>query len=124
MHTADRVQVFGIDNTQMLDIALHPTAVALGVIDNISGHFFIAAFQIGEQEYIPASAAQHGGFNKVMAEDIATKRRFARQCWQPAMVDKRAHANDGVMAPIISGIALPEGETGSEHGAVKYCREL
>src|SRR3954466_1049068 len=108
----------------MLNVALHPTTVASSVVDDITGHFFIAAFEIGKQEYVPTSTTQHCRFHKVVTQDVAAKGRFAWECWQSAMIDKGFHANNRVVAPIVGGTGLPKGNAGCQHRAIKHSREL
>ena len=108
----------------VLHIALRPAAVALEIIIDGRRRLFERAAQIGRHPHIPAGAAQKSGFDKIMAHDLAAERRLAGKFGQSAMLQKGAHADDGIVAPIISVRPLQGGKPRRKSGAIDRSGKL
>src|ERR1700754_3666454 len=102
MQAAGRADTLRDQHAGMLHIALGPAAVAFEIVINRRWWFFERTAQIRRHPYIPAGAAQKSGFDKIMTHDLAAERRLAGQFRQPAMLQESAHANDGVVTPVIA----------------------
>src|SRR5689334_2564895 len=102
MKPAGHGQALREDDPKMLQIALGPAAVADQIIKQSGWRFFERAADIGRHPHFPASAAQKRRLDKVVAHDLAAKRRTARQARQSAMLHESMHPDDGVMAPVIA----------------------
>src|SRR5258708_33544614 len=57
-------------------------------------------------------------FHKVMAENMAAKRFAAVKVRQPCVLRKCAHANDGIVAPVIAFGAMPPRDACGDQRAV------
>ena len=108
----------------MLQVPLAPAAVALGMVNDVFGGFFIAALQVIIDPHGPARAGQQGGLDIVMAQDMATEGRLARQFRQGAAFGKGAHADDGVMPPERPGAALHHRKAPREDRRIEGSGEL
>src|SRR3546814_10745412 len=121
---AERAQAARRQHADVLQVALAPAAVALGVVDQGRRRLLEAAAEIVRQPDLPAGAPQQRRLDEVVAEDLAAEGLSARQHRQPAVLDEGLHADDRVVAPVV-GIALqPVGEAGREGRAVDAAGEL
>src|SRR5262249_44910246 len=110
MHAAERMQARETEHPRVLQIALRPAPVARRKVDDVRGHFLPAAAELGELANLVARTAHERGFDEVVAENVATKRRPSAQARQPAMSRKRLHPDDGVVTPVVALAQLPEGQ--------------
>ena len=108
----------------MLQIALAPAAVAARELDQVGRQLLIAALDFGQHPHRVAGAAHQGGFDEVVAEDLAAHRRTPGQAGQPAMRGEGRQANDRIVAPVVAVTPLPEAEAGGQHGPIEPAAEL
>ena len=71
-----------------------------------------------------AAAADEGGLDEVVAEDEPAEGRLAGELGQAAAVGEGAGADDGVVAPVVAGVAEPGAQAAREHRAVDAAGEL
>src|SRR5271169_5844081 len=86
----------------MLEVALGPSSVARGEVDQRGGAFLEAAAERREHVDRPASPAHQRRLHEIMAQDMTAERRPPRQIGHPAMIGERARANK-VLRLTISG---------------------
>src|SRR2546427_8829664 len=96
--------------TRVLEVPLAPPLVASGKADQRGGQFLVAAPQFTGQIDLPPGAPHESSLHEVVTENRAAQRCFSRKLGQPAMLDERRHPDDRIMAPIITGAALPKSE--------------
>src|SRR5690554_1479528 len=108
----------------MLQIALNPAPVSLGEIENIAGHFFIALFESYVETHFPASASQQRCLDEIMAEDFSAQRGPTGKGRQATARHEGLRADNGVVAPEIYRVALPEGLPRCQQRAVQGGSEL
>ena len=101
----------------MLEVALGPSSVARGEVDQRGGAFLEAAAERREHVDRPTSPAHQRRLHEIMAQDMTAERRPPRQIGHPAMIGERACANDRVVAPIIAVAPHPERQAGGDDGA-------
>ena len=73
---------------------------------------------------MPASTAQKGGFDEVVAQDVAADGVAPAQDGQAAAVGKGLDADNGVVPPVVTVFALPGGDAACDDGAVEGAGEL
>src|SRR5664279_3465133 len=105
-------------NARMLQIALHPAAIALEMVIDGGRWFLIAAREIRRHPDLPAGALQKSRLYEIMAHDFAPEWRPAGKFRQSAMLLEGAHADDGIVAPVIALPALQPGQSGIVGGAI------
>ncbi|CCK18174.1 hypothetical protein BN136_4184 [Cronobacter universalis NCTC 9529] len=120
----NRVHPFHQEQTEVHQVAVTPAAVALELIQQVRRKLFIRAWQIVGNPHAPARAAHQRRFHEVVGEDRACERAFARQRRQRTVLDKRLHADNRVMAPVVRFAQLPEVQTGGKQRSIDACREL
>jgi len=108
----------------MLQIALAPAPVAHREIDEGGRAFLIAARKVGEHIDRPAAAPDEGRLDEVVAENMPAERRLAGQGRHAGMARKGAHADDGVVPPVIAVLAAPGRKAGGHDRAVEAGSEL
>src|SRR6266478_666022 len=91
----------------MLHIPLAPSPITTAVGQHVCRGLVKRTRWIHIPLHCPSCAGQQGGLNNIMAQDIATQRWFARQCWKVAMSCERSDADKGIMSPI-DGISAIE----------------
>ena len=111
-------------NPQVLEVALAPAPVALGVVDKGRRQFLEASREIRGEPQLVAGATEERGLDEVVTQDLAAERLAPRQAWQTAMPGEGRNADDGVVAPGVTVGHLPKGQTVAEHRAVQAGREL
>ncbi len=79
MDLREPVEALGEQDLNLLDVALGPAAVARRRIDDRRRGLFIAADNVACDLDAPASAAEQGGFDEVVAEDLAAEGLFTRE---------------------------------------------
>src|SRR5580658_4775608 len=97
----------GADDPRVLEIALAPSPVAGGEIDERGRALFVRAAEVGQHVDGKARAPHQRGLDEVVAEYMAPERRLARQVRQTAMIGERARADDRVVAPVIAVVSHP-----------------
>ena len=121
---AQRVQAGGAEQAGVLQVALAPAAVAGGELDQVRRRVLVAAGEVVGHPHRPAAAAQEGGLDEVVAEDQPAERGLAGQLGQAAAVGEGPGADDGVVAPVVAGVAEPGAQAAGEHRAVDAAGEL
>ncbi len=118
MDLVEPVEALGEQDLDLLDIALRPTAVARGEVDHGWRGFLVAADDVAGDFDAPAGAAEQGGFDKVVTQDLAAQRFLARKVREARMSSEGREADDGVVAPEIARAARPPGQAGAEQAAM------
>src|SRR5512140_3353743 len=95
------------EHRQMLKVALAPAAVTRREIQQRWRAFLEAAAQGRHHPDRPPSSPHQRRLHEIMAENVAAERFAALQVGQARVLRERAHANDGVVAPIIALRAMP-----------------
>ena len=121
---AHRVQAFGMQQTQMLQIALTPAAIPLDVVGQCGGGFFIGSPNAGQKPHAPAGTAQERGFDKIMAHDQAFTARPPTQTWQARAGGKGPRAQNGVVAPVVALLPRPLRHAFGKRHAIDAVGEL
>ena len=116
-----RVHAFDQEQTEVHQVTVAPAAVTLEFIQQVRRQFFVAARQVVSDPHAPTGTAHQRGFNEIVGQNRPRKRALARQRRQGAVLDKRLHADDRVVAPVMGFTQLPEVQTGGEQRAV-YAR--
>src|SRR5215469_7972054 len=124
MHAAERMQPGKSKHARVLQVALRPAPVASRIVDDVRGDFLPAAAELGELANLVASTAHKGGFDEIVAENVATERRPSTQARQPAVSRKRLQPDDGVVTPVVALAELPERQPAGEHRALQPRAEL
>src|SRR6202011_5831737 len=124
MHPADETQARGADNFYVLQVALGPTPVANGDVDQRWRGFFPGATAVRGHAHLPAAATHQSGLDEVMRQDEAAERLAAREFGQTAVLRECGHANDGVVSPIIAAVAGPCTQAPSDDGSIDAGGEL
>ena len=124
MDAARPTQAFGADDAEVLHVALRPAAFAADEVVQCWRQAFVAAAEVGVHAHVPAHAAQEGGFNEVVAEDVAADGVASAQDGQAAAFGEGVHADDGVVPPVVAVFALPGGNATGDDGAVERTGEL
>src|SRR6478609_3044320 len=109
---------------QMLKVALAPAAVARGEIQQRWRAFLEATAKRGHHPDFPACPAQQRSLDEVVAHNMSAERFAAPQFGQRRILCKGAHANDGVMPPIIAFGAMPPRNARSDQRPVQASGEL
>src|SRR3546814_19025484 len=68
-----------LDALPILEVSQEPAAVALRVIDQGGRRFLVAAVHLVGEQHLPAGAAQQGGLDEVVTQDLAAQRLAPRQ---------------------------------------------
>src|SRR5690554_1302937 len=118
------MQSTGSQQPQMLQVALNPAPVSLGEIENIAGYFFVALFESDIEMHFPASAPQQRRLDEIVAEDFSSQRGPAGEGRQATASHEGLRADNGVVAPEVYRVALPEGLPRCQEGAVQGGSEL
>ena len=108
----------------MLQIALAPAPVARGEIQQRRRAFLETAAERGRHVDGPAGAPHQRRFDEIVAENMSAERLAAAQFGQARISRKGAHADDGVVPPIIALGAVPPGNAGGDQRAIKSSGEL
>lgn len=122
--TSFPAEVAGEQEHAMLEVALTPTSIALCGLDDSLGGLFVAALQIVGHPYLPSGPPQQACLDKVMREDVTTKRFSARQFGQVTIFHEGTEPDNGVVAPEVSSALLPESQPFHKNRAVETVREL
>ena len=117
-------QAFGADDAEVLHIALRPAAFAANEVVQRWWQAFVAATKVGVHAHVPARAAQQGGFDEVVAHDVAADGVAPAQDGQAAAFGEGMDADDGVMSPVVAVFALPGGNATGDDGSVEGAGEL
>src|SRR5690606_19856314 len=112
------------EQARMLQIALAPAPVTDGEVDDRGRPFLIGADEIVGDAHAPTGAAEEGGLDEIVAEDMAAERRPAGEDRQAGRFGEGASADDGVVAPVIALAAAPPGKPGGNHRAIDAAGEL
>ncbi len=122
--TVHRVHPFHQEQAEVHQVAVTPAAVALQLVQQVRRQLLIGARQIVRDPDAPAGAAHQRGFDKVVRQNRTGERPFARQRRQRAVLNKRLHADNGVVAPVVRFAQLPEVQTGGKQRPVNAGGEL
>ena len=98
MHLGKPVEPAREQDLHLLDIALAPAAVARSKVDDGRRRFFVGADNVARDFHAPTGAAEEGGFDKVVAQDLAAERFLARQVRQGQI--GRASCRERVSSPV------------------------
>src|SRR5258705_7458949 len=104
------------EQRQMLKVALAPSPIARSEIQKRRRAFFEAATQGGHHSDRPSCSPHQRRFDKIVAENMTAERLAARQVRQPRVLCECAHANDGVVPPVVAFGAVPPRNAGSYQG--------
>src|SRR4051812_30381800 len=88
--------------SQVLQIALTPTAVARREFEQRRRAFLETAAQFWRHVDRPSGPPHERCFNEVMAENVAAEWLAPGKFGQTGMFGKGAHADDGVVPPVIA----------------------
>ena len=108
----------------MLKVALAPSPVARSEIQKRRRAFFEAAAQGRRHSDRPSCSPHQRRFDKIVAENMTTERLAARQVRQARVLRECAHANDGVVPPVIALGALPPCNASGYQRSVQAPRKL
>ena len=72
-------------NETMLEIALAPAAITLGIFDHALRRLLVAALEVVHEPDLPVLTEHQGGFDKVVTEDMAAKRLAAGELGEVAV---------------------------------------
>src|ERR1700731_372692 len=115
MQTAGRVQSLGEQQANVLQVSLAPALVALGEPENRRRALFIASVQVVGDADFPTGAAHEGGFDEVVAQNLAAEGTFSRKDRQLAVLHERLDANDRVVSVVVAVALRPMHETFEEN---------
>ena len=112
------VQARGSQQARVLQVPLAPAAIAHGGVEQGRRRFLVAAAKIGHGPNRPSAPTQKGRFNEVVAHDVSAPRPRAVEVRQARAPGEGAHAQDGVVAPVVPLLARPPLLTRREDRAV------
>ena len=95
-----------------------------GELDEVGRRVLVAAGQVVGHAHGVAAAADEGGLDEVVAEDEPAERRLAGQLGQAAALGEGRGADDGVVAPVVAGVAEPGAQAAGQDRAVDAAGEL
>ncbi len=124
MQPRDPMKPRRCQHSQVLQIALTPSAVARCKIEERRRTFLETAAQFRCHVDRPSGAPHESCFNEVMAENMAAERLAPGKFGQAGMFCKGAHADDGVVSPVIAFRAVPPSDSGGDYRAIKPASEL
>src|SRR5271165_2173077 len=101
----------------MLQIALAPSPVASGEVDQRGRTFLEGPSEIRQHIDGVSGAADQRRLDEVVAEDVSAERGLAREVRQSAMIGEGARADDGVVTPIVAVAPHPGAEARGDDGA-------
>ncbi len=99
------------DDARVLEIALAPSPVARGEIDQRGRALLVGAAEGRQHVDRVSRAPDQRRLDEVVAEDVAAERRPAREIRQAAMIGEGAGADDGVVAPVVAVAPHPGGQS-------------
>ena len=108
----------------MLQVALRPAPVAGDDVGQRRRLALVGAFDGRHHVHAPVGAGQQHRLDEIVALDVAAERRLARQRRQAGRRGEGRRADDGVVAPVVALVAMPEGETGGDQRTVDVGGEL
>src|SRR5271163_2083974 len=117
MLTRGEDEALAREDANMLEVALAPSSIATGEVDQRGGAFLEAAAERREHVDRPTGPAHQRRLHEIMAQDMTAERRPSRQVGHPAMIGERPRSNDGVVAPIIAVSPHPERQASGDDGA-------
>ena len=82
------------------------------------------AAAVGGHAHLPPGAAHERRLDEVVRQDVAAERLAALELGQSAAVGERAHADDGVVPPVVAAVARPGRQAARDHRAVGAGGEL
>ena len=109
---------------RVLQIALAPAPVAHRDVGEAARRLLVAAGQSGEHVHRPAGAAQQGGFDEIVAQDVAAERAASAQVRQPGGGGESGGADDRIVAPVIAVGAVPPRDPVRDHRPIDAAGEL
>ena len=124
MQAAEWMETARADHAQVLQIALTPAPIAHRVIDQRGRRFFEAALVVGQQIHPPTGAPHERGLDEIVAQNETSEGRPAGQRGQTGMGGECAHANDGVMAPVVAVAEIPPGQPRRQHRPIAGAGKL
>src|SRR5207245_6256449 len=95
------------EDCDILQLSLSLSPIARSEIQKILLSFFEASSQGVHHSDRPSFAPHQRRFDKIVAENMTSKRLAARQLRQARVLRECAHANDGVVPPIVAFGAVP-----------------
>src|SRR5689334_5470079 len=102
MNATDATQAAPKEHKRMLQVALTPPAVTLGVPNDVLRHFFVTALKVVCEPNLPVFLNQQSRLDEVVAQDMPSKWFAPGQVRQIAIQHERFCTNDGIVTPIIS----------------------
>ena len=117
-------ETVGEDQAQVLEVPLAPAPVAFHLVDQRGRRLLVTAADPIGQPHLVACAADQGGLDEVVAQDIPAEGPPAREPWQLAPAHEGLDADDGVVPPVLSVAQLPEVLAGREDRPVQAVGEL
>ena len=118
------MEAFAEQDADVLQVALAPAAVAGREIDQRRRALLIGAAERRQHVDGVAGAAHQGGFDEVVAHDVAAPRRTSPQIRQAAMRGEGFGADDRVMAPVIAVASHPFGKAHGDDRPIDARGEL
>src|ERR1700737_4419503 len=106
-------------NRQMLQIALAPSPVARGEIQQRRRAFFVTAAESWGHVDGPAATPHQCRFDEVVAEDMPADRLAPPEFGKSRVLRKSAHPDDCIVSPIIAFGAVPPRDASRNQWAVK-----
>ncbi len=108
----------------MLEIALTPAPVALGVVNERGRPLLEAALEIVSQPHLPAGFAHERGLHEIVAQDASAKRFHAGQVGQRRVLHERRDTDHGVVTPEVALALVPVIQPGKKQRTVEPAGEL
>ncbi len=124
MEPAQRVEAGGAQQPGMLEIALAPAAVARGELEKVGRRVLVAAGEVVGHAHGVAAAADEGGLDEVVAEDEAAEGGLAGKLGQAGVIGEGLGPDQGVVAPVVAGVAEPGAQAAGQRRAVDPGGEL
>src|SRR5262249_18444903 len=101
MKSAHRQQSVAENKSYVLQVPLTPALIPLRIAEQRRRTFLVAAVEIVRQTNLESGAPHQCGLHEVVTEDLASKRRRARQGWQATVTRERLDADDRVVPPVV-----------------------
>src|ERR1700735_121440 len=124
MHPAREIQPRSADDLQVLKVALRPSAIADGDVDERGRSLLPRAAAIGRHAHLPSPAAYQRSLDEIMREHVPAERLAALELGKSAALGEGLHADDGIVSPVIAAVAGPRREAARDHRTVRAGGEL
>src|SRR4051794_18780729 len=107
----------------MLQVALAPSPVACGKIQQRRRAFFVATAQHRRHMDGPAGTPHQRRLDEVVAQNMPTKWFTTLQFRKSRTLRKGAHADDGVVPPVVTLGSVPPRNAGRDQRTIKSAGE-